>query len=107
MLSGITAFGQDMPSDYQGVLKSLDRKGDFKAGVLKVNVPRSDLKMTIQGVSTPTAFGFGGWLYLTKKSDSTHIMMGELVVLQERVNPVKSALLDQWIAVTTLHKPFL
>ena len=41
-------------------LKTLDRKGDFKAGVLKVNVPRNDLKMTIQGVSTPTPFGFGG-----------------------------------------------
>jgi hypothetical protein len=45
---------QDMPSDYQDVLKSLDRKGDFKAGVLKVNIPRNDLKMTIQGFSTPT-----------------------------------------------------
>lgn len=54
------AFAQDVPNDYQEVLKTLDRKGDFKAGVLKVNVPRNDLKMTIQGVSTPTPFGFGG-----------------------------------------------
>jgi hypothetical protein len=43
------AAAQDVPSDYQEVLKSLDRKGDFKAGVLNVNVPRSDLKITIQG----------------------------------------------------------
>jgi hypothetical protein len=41
MLSGITGFAQEMPSDYQEVLKSLDRKGDFKAGVLKVNIPCS------------------------------------------------------------------
>jgi len=39
MLSGITVFAQDIPGDYQEVLKSLDRKGDFKAGVLKVNIP--------------------------------------------------------------------
>ncbi len=66
MLFAITAFAQDMPSDYQEVLKSLDRKGDFKAGVLKVNIPRNDLKMMIQGVSTPTPFGFGGWIALTR-----------------------------------------
>jgi hypothetical protein len=55
-------LAQDVPVDYQEVLKSLDRKGDFKAGVLKVNIPRNDLKMTIQGFATPTPFGFGGWI---------------------------------------------
>ena len=63
-------------SDHQEVLKSLDRKGDFKAGVLKVNVPRSDLKITIQGFSTPTPFGFGAWIALTKSSDESDVMMG-------------------------------
>src|SRR5712692_8401419 len=103
---GLNAFAQDVPSDYQDALKLLDRKGDFKAGVLKVNVPRSDLKMTIQGVSTPTAFGFGGWLSMTKTSDNTEVMMGDLVLLQEEVNPVMSALLDNGIDVTALHNHF-
>lgn len=84
-------FGQDVPSDYQGVLKVLDRKGDFKANVLKVNIPRNDLKMTIQGVPTPTPFGFGGWIALTKTSDGMDVMMGDLVLLQEEVSPVMSA----------------
>jgi len=95
-----------MPSDYQDVLKSLDRKGDFKAGVLKINIPRNDLKMTIQGFSTPTPFGFGGWLALTKASDGSDVMMGDLVLLQEEVNPVMSALLDNGIDVTALHNHF-
>ncbi len=99
MLSGITAFAQDMPSDYQEVLKSLDRKGDFKVGVLKFNIPRNDLKITIQGVSTPTPFGFGGWIALTKGTDGTDVMMGDLVLLQEEVNPVMSALLDNGIDI--------
>src|SRR5229473_3845391 len=106
MLSGITAFAQDVPTDYQEVLKSLDRKGDFKAGVLKVNSPRNDLKMTIQGVSTPTPFGFGGWVAMTKGIDGTEVMMGDLVLLQEEVNPVMSALLDSGIEVTALHNHF-
>src|SRR5580700_5883519 len=100
------AFAQDVPGDYQEVLKSLDRKGDFKAGVLKVNIPRNDLKMTIQGFATPTPFGFGGWIALTKAADRSDVMMGDLVLLQEEVNPVLSALLDNGIDVTALHNHF-
>jgi hypothetical protein len=99
-------FAQDMPGDYQEVLKALDRKGDFKAGVLKVNIPRNDLKMTIQGFSTPTPFGFGGWVALTKADDGSDVMMGDLVLLQEEVNPILSALLDNGIDVTALHNHF-
>src|SRR5215467_2328967 len=99
-------LAQEVPADYQDVLKSLDRKGDFKAGVLKVNIPRNDLKMTIQGFSTPTPFGFGGWIALTKASDGSEVMMGDLVLLQEEVNPVLSALLDNGIDVTALHNHF-
>src|SRR5258708_26737847 len=87
-LLSVSVRAQDVPSDYQDVLKLLDRKGDFKAGVLKVNVPRSDLKMTIQGVSTPTAFGFGGLLSLTKTSHRTDVMMGDPMVLPDEANPV-------------------
>ena len=100
------AFAQDVPSDYQDVLKSLDRKGDFKAGVLKVNIPRNDLKMTIQGFPTPTPFGFGGWIALTKATDGSDVMMGDLVLLQDEVNPVMSALLENGIDVTALHNHF-
>ena len=57
-LLSLAAAAQDIPTDYRRVLKSLDRKGDFKDGVLKVNVPRNDLKMTVAGAGTPTPFGF-------------------------------------------------
>ena len=100
------ALGQDIPADYQEILKSLDRKGDFKAGVLKVNIPRNDLKMTIQGFAAPTPFGFGGWIALTKATNGSDVMMGDLVLLQEEVNPVLSALLDNGIDVTALHNHF-
>jgi hypothetical protein len=101
-----SAFAQEIPSDYQEVLKSLDRKGDFKDGVLKVNIPRNDLKMTVQGISTPTPFGFGGWVSFTKTTDGSEVMMGDLVLLQDEVNPVMSALLDNGIEVTALHNHF-
>ena len=100
------ALAQEVPVDYQDVLKTVDRKGDFKAGVLKVNIPRNDLKMTIQGFPAPTPFGFGGWIALTKATDGSDVMMGDLVLLQEEVNPVMSALLDNGIDVTALHNHF-
>jgi hypothetical protein len=106
LLLAAIASAQEMPGDYQDVLKSLDRKGDFKAGVLKVNIPRNDLKFTIQGLSTPTPFGFGGWVALTKGDGGLEVMMGDLVLLEEEVNPVMSALLDNGIEVTALHNHF-
>src|SRR5437879_7993322 len=105
-LLSICARAQEMPADYQEVLKSLHRKGDFKGGVLKVNIPRNDLKITVQGFSTPTPFGFGGWVALTKAENGSDVAMGDLVLLQEEVNPVLSALLDNGIDVTALHNHF-
>src|SRR5690242_16786414 len=68
VLLGPAAFAsaQDVPADYKAVLSSLGKSGDFKDNVLKVNVPRNDLKVTIKGRSAPTPFGFGGWVALTK-----------------------------------------
>jgi hypothetical protein len=100
------ARGQEAPADYQEVLKTLDRKGDFKAGVLKVNIPRNDLKMTIAGAAVPTPLGFGGWVALSKASDGNDVMMGDLVLTQEEINPVMSALLENGIDVTALHNHF-
>ena len=41
-----------MPADYKQVLDSLGRQGDFKDGVLKVNIPRNDLKVVVDGIET-------------------------------------------------------
>src|SRR5260370_23081723 len=80
---GIPAAAQEVPADYQEVLKSLDRKGDFKAGALKANIPRNALKMTIHGFSTPTPFRFGGWIALTKATDGSGVMMADRSLIQD------------------------
>jgi protein-tyrosine-phosphatase len=88
------------------VLTALGKKGDFKDGVLKVNIPRSDLPVAIGGRPAPTPFGFGGWIALTKGTGGTEVMMGDLVLTEDEVNPVMSALLDNGLEVTALHNHF-
>ena len=102
----IVAPAQESPADYQQVMTTLGKQGDYKSNVLKVNVPRNDLKVTIDGVSTPTPFGFGGWVAMTKGTGGMDVMMGDLVLLEDEVNPVMSALLDNGLDVTALHNHF-
>lgn len=105
-LCGSPALGQELPANYKAVLTTLDRQGDFKDNVLKVNIPRSDLQVAVDGVATPTPFGFGGWVALTKGSGGMEVMMGDLVLTERDVDPVMSALLAAGIDVTAIHNHF-
>jgi hypothetical protein len=99
-------LAQEVPAEYRQVLSTLGKQGDFKDNVLKVNIPRTDVKVTVAGVATPTPFGFGGWVAMTKGDGGQQVMMGDLVLLQDEVNPVMSALLDNGFDVTALHNHF-
>lgn len=104
--SAASAQAPAIPADYQAVLTALGKQGDFKDNVLRVNVPRNDLHVVIDGVATPTAFGFGGWLALTKGTGGMDVMMGDLVLTENEVNPVMSALLASGLDATALHNHF-
>ena len=108
-----SARAQEIPADYQSVLQTLGKKGDVKDGVLKVNIPRADLAVTIGGRPAPTPFGFGGWVAMTpggtpaaNGAERMQVMMGDLVLTEDEVNPVMSALLDNGLSVTALHNHF-
>ncbi|OJV40203.1 MAG: hypothetical protein BGO25_03390 [Acidobacteriales bacterium 59-55] len=103
---GHPANAQEVPPDYQQVLKIVGKSGDYKANVLKVNIPRNDLHMKVAGVALPTPFGFGGWFAMTKGDGGHDVLMGDLVLTQEEVNPVMSALLEHGLEVTALHNHF-
>lgn len=97
---------QEIPAEYQQVLTTLGRQGDYSANVLKVNIPRNDLTVTVANVKTPTPFGFGGWVAMTKGAGGMDVLMGDLVLTQDEVNPVMSSLLDNGLEVTALHNHF-
>jgi uncharacterized protein DUF1259 len=106
VLTASSALAQEVPANYQQVLDTLGKSGDFKDNVLKVNIPRNDVSVTVANVKTPTSFGFGGWLAMTKGTGGMEVMTGDLVLLQDEVNPVMSALLANGLEVTALHNHF-
>src|SRR2546421_11846912 len=100
------AKAQETPTEYQQVLKIVGKTGDYKSNVLKVNVPRNDLHVKVAGFAVPTPFGFGGWVAMTKGDGGEEGMMGDLVLTQDEVNPVMSALLEHGLEVPALHNHF-
>ena len=107
LLVAAPAAAQDIPADYAAVLKSLNKTGDYKGAVLKVNIPRNDLTVAVQGSLVPTPFGFGGWIAMTKGDHGMDVMMGDLVLTESEINPVMTAVLNAGLDVTALHNHFL
>src|SRR3989442_7854640 len=96
-------WAQDVPAEYQQVLTTLGKQGDYKANVLKVNIPRSDLNVTVANVKTPTPFGFGGWGAETKGTRGHDLLIGDLLLAHDEGKPVKSAVFDHRVQVSGPH----
>jgi hypothetical protein len=75
-------------------------------GVRRYGFPRSDLKVTLDGVAIKPALALGSWLAF--KPMGEHVMvMGDLVLTHEEVNPAMSKLLEGGLTVTALHNHLL
>ena len=81
-------------------------KLDEQQGAFKVSVPRTDLAVTAAGVRLTPAMGLTSWAAF--KPAGQHVMvMGDMVLLDDQVNPVMSVALDSGLEVTALHNHFL
>jgi hypothetical protein len=78
---------------------------DDKEGVFKVSVPRDDLQPTVAGVKLPTSMGLTAWAAF-QGSPAHTMVMGDLVLAEDQVNPVMSVALDSGLEVTALHNHF-
>lgn len=76
--------------------------------VIKVSFPRKDIKVTIKGFSLDPFMGITTWVSFKKgaQKDIESMIMGDLVLLEDEVNPIMSLLLDNGIKVTALHNHF-
>jgi len=82
-------------------------KGAFnpKEGVLKVSVPRTDLSVTTAGVKMTPPMGLTSWAAFQRDGKRT-MVMGDMVMTEDQVNPAMSTALDNGLEVTALHNHF-
>jgi hypothetical protein len=75
-------------------------------GIYRVGLPRTDLKVTLDGVELKPGFALGGWLAFEKMGEEG-MVMGDLVLTMEEVAPVMTKLAAGGIDVTALHNHLL
>ena len=86
-------------------LTGLKGKWNEKEGVFKVEMPRSDLAITAAGAKITPPLGLTAWAAFTKAGAHT-VVMGDMVLTEDQVNPAMSAALDNGLEVTALHNHF-
>jgi hypothetical protein len=75
-------------------------------GIYRVGLPRTDLKVTLDGVELKPGFALGGWLAFEKMGEGG-MVMGDLVLTMDEVAPVTTKLAAGGIEVTALHNHLL
>ncbi len=76
-------------------------------GVFKVTAPRADVPISVDGRPMQPFLGFTSWAAFTSGRDAEGMVMGDLVLFQDEVNPVMDAALGAGLEVTALHNHFL
>jgi hypothetical protein len=87
-------------------LTGLKGQLDEKEGVFKVSMPRGDLDMRVAGAHVTPPLGLTSWAAFTRVGDHAAVM-GDLVLLEDQVNPVMTTALDAGLEITALHNHFL
>jgi hypothetical protein len=93
--------------DWNKVGEVLGKSGAIQAGgVYRVGFPRTDLKVSLDGVAIKPGFALGGWIAFGPMGEQA-MVMGDLVLTQDEVNPVMKKLEDGGIEITALHNHLL
>ena len=93
--------------DWSQVGKALGKEGTLQpGGIYRVGLPRSDLKVSLDGVALKTGFALGGWVAFEPMGNQA-MVMGDLVLTQDEVNPVMKKLEESGIEITALHNHLL
>jgi len=104
---GLCSSAAGADSDWAPVAKALGRSGsEMPGGIYRVGLGRSDLKVALDGVQIKPPLALGSYLAF-QKMGSEAMVMGDLVLLHEEVNPVMKKLVEGGIGITALHNHLL
>jgi hypothetical protein len=102
----IATIARAQEIDWTKVDDALGRKATVSEDVHRYGFPRSDLHVTLDGVSVKPALALGGWTAF-KPMQGQVVVMGDLVLLEGEIAPVMSRLVDGGIEVTAVHNHIL
>jgi hypothetical protein len=107
LIAGWTATASAANVDWNQVGEALGKTGtQLPGGIYKVALPRTDLKVTLDGVEIKPGFALGGWLAFEPMGQES-MVMGDLVLTEDEVNPVMTKVLSGGLQVTALHNHLL
>jgi hypothetical protein len=92
--------------DWQKVDEVLGRKPAISDDVHRYGFPRSDLTVTLDGVTIKPALALGGWIAFKPMHGET-MVMGDLVLLESEVNPVMLKMIEGGLDITAVHNHVL
>ncbi|MEH2520882.1 hypothetical protein V1279_006455 [Bradyrhizobium sp. AZCC 1610] len=98
------ARSQDI--DWQKVDDAMGRKAAVSGDVHRYGFPRSDLSVTLDGVTIKPALALGGWVAF-KPAHGGVMAMGDLVLLETEINPVMLKLIEGGLEITAVHNHLL
>src|SRR5277367_6875276 len=93
-------------TDWKKVDLIFGRSAAVSGAVHRYGLPRSDLKVSLDGVQLKPGFALGGWIAFQPMGDKA-MMMGDLVLTESEINPVMSKLLAEGLQVTAVHNHLL
>ena len=94
-------------SNWKAVDDAMGRGGqDQPDGAHRFNMPRSDLKVTANGVEIKPGFALGSWAAFQMMGNHSDVM-GDLVLTESELAPVMQKLVDSGIEVTAVHNHLL
>ncbi len=99
-----TALAQDV--DWQKVDETLGRKPTVSGDVHRYGFPRTDLSVTLDGVTIKPALALGGWVAF-KPAHGGAMIMGDLVLLETEINPVMAKMIASGLQITAVHNHLL
>lgn len=89
--------------DWSKVDQAIGRPGAEQAGgVHRYGFPRSDLKVTVDGVAIKPALALGGWVAFLPTSDGA-MFMGDLVLTDTEISPVMQRLIADGVEISAIH----
>jgi|ERR1700732_1793248 hypothetical protein len=106
LAASFTSVATAQEVDWQKVDGALGRKAAVSGDVHRYGFPRTDLDVTLDGVTIKPAFALGGWVAF-KPAHGGAMVMGDLVLLETEINPVMLKLIEGGLEITAVHNHLL